>query len=199
MIQSDPIYTEIRGASAVHLKQLPLRMHHHAIVVRDMEATRHFMEDILGLPLVAVWCESTPMLDSDRNIDYVHAFFGLGDGSAIAFFQFADADYERRVLPPSFPEIGRFDHLALKSTRQTIEEIGARLTAAGIKYRVTNHGYCKSIYVTSPDGLYMEFAEDPPDADEIDRRQRAAAHSELARWMRGDRAATNNPYRQRDF
>lgn len=181
------------------LRQLPLRMHHRAIVVRDMEATRHFMEDILGMPLVAAWCESTTMMESDKSIDYVHAFFGLADGSAVAFFQFADPEYEARVLPQGQAEISRFDHLALKVTHQTREEIGARLTAAGIPYRITNHGYCKSIYLTTPDGLYIEFAEDPPDAEEIDAVQRPNAHAELARWMRGERSTTNNPYRQRDF
>src|SRR5262249_10285514 len=37
------------------LSQLPLRLHHHAFVVRDQEANRRFFEDILGLPLVATW------------------------------------------------------------------------------------------------------------------------------------------------
>jgi catechol 2,3-dioxygenase-like lactoylglutathione lyase family enzyme len=29
-------------------------------VTRDQEATRHFYEDILGLPLVATWAERAP-------------------------------------------------------------------------------------------------------------------------------------------
>lgn len=184
---------------ATPLAQLPLRLHHRAIVVRDMEATRHFMEDVLGLPLVAAWCERTPMMDSDHPIDYVHAFFGLGDGSAIAFFQFADPAYEARAIRTDQPEIGRFDHLALKSTRATIDEVIERAKRWNVPYRITNHGYCKSVYVTTPDGLYLEFAEDPPYADEIDREARASAHANLARWMAGDRSTTNNPWRERDF
>ena len=37
---------------------LPMRLHHNAYVTRDMEATRHFYEDLIGMPLVATWCEA---------------------------------------------------------------------------------------------------------------------------------------------
>ena len=37
---------------------LPSRLHHNAFVTRDMEATRRFYEEVIGLPLVATWCES---------------------------------------------------------------------------------------------------------------------------------------------
>jgi catechol 2,3-dioxygenase-like lactoylglutathione lyase family enzyme len=180
------------------LSKLPLRMHHRAIVVRDQEATRHFMEDILGIPLVATWCEKTFMPEVGREVAYCHTFYGLDDGSAIAFFQFADADIQEMTLRTHFPEVPRYDHIAIKATRATQNEIIARLEAAGVKYRTTNHGYCKSVYVTLPDGLYLEFADDPPDLEEIDRLRRADAHESLARWMKGD-LFINNDYRQRDF
>ena len=72
---------------------LPSRLHHTAAVTRDLEATRHFYEDLLGLPLIATWCEKETLLGKMRT--YCHAFFGIGDGGALAFFQFADAaDHE---------------------------------------------------------------------------------------------------------
>jgi catechol 2,3-dioxygenase-like lactoylglutathione lyase family enzyme len=37
--------------------KLPSRLHHTAYTSKDLEATRHFYEDIIGLPLVATWCE----------------------------------------------------------------------------------------------------------------------------------------------
>jgi len=86
------------------LAQLPLRLHHHAFVVKDQEVNRHFFEDILGLPLIATWCEKTFHPDFQREIFYCHTFYGLADGGALAFFQFADADaYEaaRAILPPA--------------------------------------------------------------------------------------------------
>jgi catechol 2,3-dioxygenase-like lactoylglutathione lyase family enzyme len=39
------------------LPRLPQRLHHYAFVVRDQETNRQFFEDVLGLPLVATWCE----------------------------------------------------------------------------------------------------------------------------------------------
>jgi len=39
------------------LPTLPPRQHHYAFAVRDTEANRRFFEDVLGLPLVATWCE----------------------------------------------------------------------------------------------------------------------------------------------
>ena len=40
----------------------PLRLHHHAFVVKDQEATRRFYEEVVGLPLVATWCEEEATL-----------------------------------------------------------------------------------------------------------------------------------------
>ena len=66
-------------------------------------------------------------------------------------------------------------HLALAASAATQDEIQRRLEAEGIPVRVRDHGYCKSIYATDPDGLVVEFTSDPPDADRIAARQRASA------------------------
>ena len=44
------------------MTKLPSRLHHTAYVTKDLEATRHFYEDILGFPLVA-----TEMCDPVRR------------------------------------------------------------------------------------------------------------------------------------
>ncbi|HTI81846.1 MAG TPA: VOC family protein, partial [Acetobacteraceae bacterium] len=72
------------------LNELPLRLHHHAYAVKDQEANRRFFEDILGIPLVATWCERTFRPEVGREVDYCHTFYEVGDGGALAFFQFAD-------------------------------------------------------------------------------------------------------------
>src|SRR5262245_14898739 len=97
---------------------LPTRMHHHAWVVEDQERTRHFYEDVLGLPLVATWCEVENVRGKVR--EYCHTFFGLPDGSALAFFQFADpADQEE--LRSHRP--GSLGHLALHADDATQDAI----------------------------------------------------------------------------
>lgn len=168
------------------LSELPSRMHHHAFVVRDQEATRQFYEDVLGLPLVATWCEVENVRGKVR--EYCHTFFGLGDGSALAFFQFVD--------PEDFEELGHrrpttLDHIALKVSPTTQDELVKRIDAAGLRHRLINHGYCRSLYVNDPDGLGVEFTADTDDADEINRVRRADAHSELRRWLAGDRSSNN--------
>jgi glyoxylase I family protein len=178
------------------LSRLPSRLHHNAYVVKDHEANRRFFEDLLGIPLVATWCEKSYSAELGREVDFCHAFFGMADGGALAFFQFADSELYALTQAEKPAKIGRYDHIAFKAEPETYEELKQRLEAAGEQYRESNHGYCKSIYVQSPDGLIVEFTQDPEDAAEIDAIRRADAHSELARWLSGDRH-TNNDLRGR--
>jgi glyoxylase I family protein len=170
---------------------LPLRLHHNAYVVRDQEANRHFLEDVLGIPLVATWCEKTFRADLGREIAFCHTFFGLADGSALAFFQFADPEMYAMTQAEKPPRIGSHYHIALKVGESAYDELKRRLDRAGDKFRETDHGYCKSIYTTTPDGMILEFTCDPPDVAEMDALRRADAHSELKRWLAGDRTVNN--------
>ena len=186
------------AADARQLSRLPLRLHHNAFVVRDHERNRRFIEDVLGIPLVATWCEKSFNHDLGREVEFCHTFFGLEDGGALAFFQFADDELYQLCQAEKPPKVGRYDHIAFKVEKPTYEELKDRLTRADETWRDANHGYCRSIYVTSPDGLHLEFTEDPPDVDEIAALRRADAHTELARWLDGDRRV-NNELRHRDF
>ncbi|HKT18878.1 MAG TPA: VOC family protein [Stellaceae bacterium] len=180
-----------RRAGGAVLSELPLRLHHHAFVVKDQEVNRRFFEDVLGLPLVATWCERTFHPDFGREFDYCHTFYALADGGALAFFQFADNDiYERAkaILPPG----GGWWHVALKTSQKSFDELLARVKAHGIPHRVTDHGYCVSLYITSPDGLRVEFTVDAADVERINEIRRADAHSELQRWLGGDRRINND-------
>ena len=188
--------TETRAATT--LPQLPLRLHHHAYVVKDHERNRRFIEDLLGIPLVATWCEKSVNGETGDATEFCHTFFGLADGSALAFFQFADPAVYEKTQAKVPAEIGRYDHIALKVAETTYDALKTRLAAASEPFRETNHGYCKSIYTTSPDGLIVEFTCDPPDVAEIEALRRADAHSELARWLAGDRRV-NNELRHRRF
>jgi catechol 2,3-dioxygenase-like lactoylglutathione lyase family enzyme len=173
------------------MASLPMRLHHYAFVVEDQETNRRFFEDVLGLPLVATWCEKSYLADFGREVEYCHTFFGLSDGGALAFFQFDSPEIYEKVRNVD-AEVPRFRHIALKVDGETFDAIGGRLRAADLPARQVDHGYCKSLYCTSPDGLIVEFTMDPPDVERIVEMRRADAHSELERWLAGDRHANND-------
>jgi catechol 2,3-dioxygenase-like lactoylglutathione lyase family enzyme len=163
------------------------RLHHHAFVVADQEKTRHFYEDIVGLPLRATWVEHTPH-EGDELV-YCHTFFGLADGGALAFFNFADASLQAKFTSP---QPGMFYHVALKTDEENQAAIHQRCKAAKIDTFEFDHGYCRSLYVRDPDGLLVEFTVDPPDVDQINAMQERIAHQTLAAWQRGDRTPNNS-------
>ncbi len=176
---------------------LPNRLHHTAYVSKDLEATRQFYEGVIGLPLIATWCEKDELFGAERT--YCHCFFGLGDGGALAFFQFAEPG-DQALFGPKIPE-SPFHHIALNVDAQTQAAIEQRIRAAGYvepDTYVLEHGYCRSVYVKDPNGMILEFTYDTPGYDVINERRRADAHSELKRWLGGDHQV-NNVFRAEDF
>lgn len=168
--------------------KLPSRLHHTAYVTRDLEATRKFYEDVIGLPLVATWCESDELFGEMRT--YCHCFFGIGDGGALAFFQFAN-ERDAALFGPKIPS-SPFNHIALNVDAETQAGIEKRIAEHGIKETyVLEHGYCRSVYVNDPNGLILEFTHDHPDAEKINDIRRKDAHSELKRWLGGDHTSNN--------
>jgi len=167
---------------------IPTRLHHSAVVAKDLGASREFYEGIMGLPLVATWSESNEGLG-----DFCHAFFGLEDGSAVALFQFASEEVYKACQRPE--NLSAFHHLALRGTKETQDEIRLRANAAGVEHRTTNHGYCVSLYLNDPDGHVVELTYDTEIALENADFIRDRADKELERWLGGDRT-TNNELRE---
>ena len=168
---------------------VPSRLHHTAYVSKDLEATRHFYEDILGMPLVATWCEQEELFGKERT--YCHCFFGLNDGSALAFFQFAHDDDQAEFGPElaSSP----FRHVALNVDKATQDELERRIRDNGLEATyVLEHGYCRSVYVVDPDGMIVEFTHDAPHVEQINEMRKKDAHSELKRWLAGDHTPNND-------
>src|ERR1700729_1007769 len=108
-----------RSVMSQTLSPGPLRLHHHATVTDDQELNRRFYEDVIGVPLVATWTESDVLFGAERT--YCHTFFALADGSALAFFQFANAaDQEQFKTDINFTP---FRHIALSVDGDTQDAI----------------------------------------------------------------------------
>lgn len=171
----------------------PQRLHHTAYLTKDQAATRAFYEDLIGLPLVATWSEQDELFGAMRV--YCHTFFGLPDGSALAFFQFANQEDQVLFDPDLTPS--PFRHIALKVDDEAQRAIEERLKEANWKPEgtyVLEHGYCRSLYTEDPNGMLLEFTTDRADANDISAERRADAHATLERWLAGDHTS-NNVYR----
>lgn len=162
----------------------PNRLHHSAYVSGDLERTRHFYEDIVGLPLDIVWCEG------EGDAAYCHAFFSLEDGGSLAFFQFADeaSKQQQRAAKPTSP----FYHLAINATKEVIERVHRKAQDEGLEAMVLDHGYCTSLYLTDPDDMVVELTLDTASAAHQIAERRKDPHAVLKRWLDGDHTPNND-------
>lgn len=158
---------------------VPIRgLHHFAWRCRSAEETRHFYEDLLGLPLVHV-IRSDHVPSTGEFCPYVHIFFRLGDGSHVAFFDLGDG--EAAAPSPNTP--AWVNHLALAvGSEQELLAARERLLAAGIEVLgPTDHHIIRSIYFFDPNGLRLELTVPTVPAAEMDRLA-TRAHADLAAW-----------------
>jgi len=169
-------------------------LHHNAYVCRDLEAVRQFYEEVIGFPLVATWAERTDLFGKVRT--YAHCFFDLGDGSCLAFFQFAGEEDAKEFGPELQPS--GFRHLAMKVDQPTQDAINERLEKAGYfesgQAYPLNHGYCWSTYCFDPAGLLIEFTVDHEDVENINKNKAATAHADLKQWLGGDHTPNNEQF-----
>jgi glyoxylase I family protein len=176
--------------SAVSIAHAVKHIHHHAFACRDSEETRHFYEDILGLPLVATVVLDDPFLrDGSR---YCHTFFEMADGNSLAFFEHTSA-----FKPDDFtPRSGFHHHVALEvDGDKAIMGFKARLDAAGVSNMYMDHEVFHSLYFNDPNGLNLEFVTKVPATAEYDRTARVEARRNLTGWLheRPSSARTGEP------
>lgn len=150
---------------------------HNALRVADMEATRHFYEDVIGLPLTG--CEVVDQEPgSGRATSYIHTFFELSDGSLVAFFQFDDPQHPYIKCQPS-----HMDHCAIAVRDEAaFWETTERVKTEGIKHFIVDHPDCLSNYIVDPDGRAFEIAFLRPNC--IDGLDHEDAHEVLANWLK---------------
>jgi catechol 2,3-dioxygenase-like lactoylglutathione lyase family enzyme len=159
-------------------------LYHYAHACRDAEETRHFYEDILGLPLVnCMTAERVP--STGEETPYAHLFFAMGDGSYIAFF---DLGTNARPAPsPNTPDW--VQHFAIETgSVADVLAMRERLVQHGVQVTpLVDHHFVKSIYFFDPNGLRLDVnarTESPQYLADAAAGARAA----LDEWTRSKRA-----------
>ena len=166
-------------------------LHHYAYRAKDAEETRHFYEDILGLPLYHI-IQSDHVPSTGEYCPYTHFFFRLGDGSYIAFFDLGDDE----VALPSPNTPAWVNHIAFSvPTLADLTAMKTRLEAHGIDViGVTDHHVFKSIYFFDPNGVRLELSYQIASAQAM-QKESTFARQRLNEWTarknqwRAERAA----------
>ena len=156
-------------------------LHHIAYKCGDPEATRHFYQEILGLPLTLTVANTAVPTTGGDPVTYFHFFFELGDGSSIAFFDLADD--EKPIPSPNTP--AWCNHLALRL--DSLEELSAaheKLKAAGVDVvGELDHEFVRSIYFFDPNGVRLELTAATDNTTYLPEARRKAEEN-FAEWMK---------------
>ena len=154
------------------------QLHHFAYRARDAEETRHFYEDILGLPLYHI-IQSDVVPSTGEYCPYTHFFFRLQDGSFIAFFDLGDD--QASEPSPNTPQW--VNHVSFRvDSMQALQDMKTRLEANGVEVLgITDHHIFHSIYFFDPNGVRLELTAQL--ADEFQMLQESkTAHARLNEW-----------------
>lgn len=121
-------------------------VHHLALLSSDVERTIDFYQGVLEFPLTELF----------ENRDYqgsTHFFFDIGNGNALAFFDFPGLD-----LGPYAEVLGSMHHLAISVTPERQAHLRSKLEEAGVS---VDFDYKTSVYFSGPDGERLELLADP--------------------------------------
>lgn len=151
-------------------------LHHNAYRCRDSEETRKFYEDFLGLPLAHTL--KIAQTKTGRETGVLHTFYGLDDGSYLAFFEAPDMPFE-------FREQHDFDlHIALEVEPDVLERMFARGKAEGREVRgISDHHFIRSIYFRDPNGYVIELTAKVPGQEAAMDPAQNRARDKLDEWQ----------------
>ena len=120
---------------------------------------------------------------SGRRTGTLHTFYGLDDGSYLAFFEAPDMPFE-------FKKQHDYDlHIALEVDRATLDAMFAKGKAAGIETRgISDHAFIDSIYFRDPNGYVIELTAKRANHDTMMNPATNGARAKLDKWTQGKKA-----------
>ena len=158
-------------------------LHHVAYRCNDAKETADFYTKVLDMPYVAAVSE-TNVPSTGENSPYMHIFFGLADGSCIAFFEVPESPPMQK--DPNTPDW--IQHLALnvdsmedlQAAKKKLEENGVDVVGP------TDHAFVQSIYFFDPNGHRLELAYNTAQPGMMEKL-RDTAEPMLAKWQEDKR------------
>ncbi|WP_155346304.1 VOC family protein [Acrocarpospora pleiomorpha] len=148
----------------------PRSLNHIAYPTWNSQATHDFYTEVLKCEfLTAIQLDVVP--SSGARTPYLHTFFGLHDGSAIAFFEVEGLPDPG---PDSVPSWVR--HIALNvDSMEELHAWQAHFKAKGVEsVGIVDHdGVWESLYIFDPNGVRIELTLQTRPLTEDDARQGA--------------------------
>jgi catechol 2,3-dioxygenase-like lactoylglutathione lyase family enzyme len=146
-----------------------MAIHHLALAIRDVEATHRFYTEGMGFELARVEAVATEGPGGWAK----HLFYDTGDGM-IAFWDLHD-----ETLPEFDPAISTsqglpvwINHLAFHATdADHLQRCIDRWLAFGIDVAELDHGWCRSVYATDPNGILVEWCTETQPLTDADRAE----------------------------
>ena len=140
---------------------------HIAMPTNDTAATYKFYTEVLGFKLISAVREDR-VPSTGAETPFLHTFFGLEDGSCMAFFEVEGEDYAgfRDQVPAWIRHFAmNLDSEAeLLAWKEKLESHGVDVLG------VVNHeGIWQSIYFFDPNGLRLEFTWMARELDDADQ------------------------------
>ena len=152
------------------MKAFTRGVHHLALCTDDMKKTVDFYVDVLGMPLVHAMKVPPGLGTGPKNRgnppyeQIRHYFFDMGNDSLLAFFEIPKG----KEPQTNRNAIGGMQHCAFVVTPKRFAEIEQRLKQHRIEYigPIPQLPGLSGIYFMDPNGIRLEFACQPADADD---------------------------------
>jgi len=135
-----------------------MAFHHVALATNDVDATHRFYTEAMGFTLVKTVVAPT---GSPGGGWAKHFFYDTGGGELLAFWDLHDDTIPSRFDPAVSTGLGLpawVNHIAFDSS--DLDDFGRRCRRwqeHGIEVVELDHGWCRSIYATDPNGILVEF------------------------------------------